>query len=258
MALEPEAPAPSIANSASTEDQHQPQRLLTTFNGRHVELQCDTEWLAAELCLKLGRLATAHEPAPRAVLRLALNERETDWIGLWDSTGRCERGPLDFVLHSLRKWITAAFVRSIRIYCGCTRVPPRGTVRSSSCQDLLVPARARWSCGCWSASGSCWPTMSFRWIWIVGRRYPCRSIQAFGPVCPTVSTGLPSGTAQDDRDRAARAGRCRTHDYRCGCLPQIRGRRKRSVRSLANLGRACGPGPGRAVSGFQGRQKRGA
>ena len=114
-----EAPAPSIANSASTEDQHvgrrtsqehQPQRLLTTFNGRHVELQCDTEWLAAELCLKLGRLATAHEPAPRAVLRLALNERETDWIELWDSTGRCERGPLDFVLHSLRKWITAAFV----------------------------------------------------------------------------------------------------------------------------------------------------
>ena len=87
-----------------------PQHLLTSFNGRHVELQCDPERLAEELCLRLGRLAPAPGPTPRAVLRLVLNEREADCIELRDSTGRSERGPLDHVLHYIRKWVTAAFI----------------------------------------------------------------------------------------------------------------------------------------------------
>jgi hypothetical protein len=52
------------------------------------------------------------EPAPSAsvILRVVLDELELSWIEVRDSTGRCERGSLEFAVHHARKWITAAFV----------------------------------------------------------------------------------------------------------------------------------------------------
>ncbi len=49
-------------------------------------------------------------PPPSVILRVTLDELEVSWIEVRDSTGRCERGSLEYVVYHARKWMTAAFV----------------------------------------------------------------------------------------------------------------------------------------------------
>ena len=87
-----------------------PHCLLASFNGRHIEVECRTEWLAAELRRRMIHLIAAPVAPPSVILRLSIDELEVSWIEVRDSTGRCERGSFEYVAHHARKWITAAFV----------------------------------------------------------------------------------------------------------------------------------------------------
>ena len=87
-----------------------PHCLLASFHDRHVGVECGTEWLAAELRRRVMHLVAPPGPSPSLILHLTLNELETSWIEIRDSTGRCERGSFDYVVFHARKWMTAAFV----------------------------------------------------------------------------------------------------------------------------------------------------
>jgi len=87
-----------------------PHCLLASFNDRHVGVECRTEWLAAELRRRVMHLVAPPGPPPSVILHLTLDELETSWIEIRDSTGRCERGSFDYVAYHARKWMTAAFV----------------------------------------------------------------------------------------------------------------------------------------------------
>jgi len=84
--------------------------LVASFNNRHIEVECRTEWLAADLRRRLMHLAAAPGRPPSVILRVTLEEIEVSWIEVRDSTGRCERGSIEYVLYHARKWMTAAFV----------------------------------------------------------------------------------------------------------------------------------------------------
>ena len=87
-----------------------PQRLVVSFNGRHVAVECGTEWLAVEVRRRLMHLVAAPDVAASWILRVFLDELEASWIEVRDSTGRCERGSFDYVVYHARKWMTTAFV----------------------------------------------------------------------------------------------------------------------------------------------------
>lgn len=87
-----------------------PHSLVASFNDRHIGVECRTEWLATELRRRLMHLAAAPGPPPSVILRVTLNELEVSWIEVRDSTGRCERGSLEYVVYHARKWMTTAFV----------------------------------------------------------------------------------------------------------------------------------------------------
>jgi hypothetical protein len=87
-----------------------PHSLLASFNGRHIAVECSTEWLAIELRRRLAHLVASPRPAPPVLLRLTLDELQPSWIEVRDSTGRCERGSFDYASFHARKWMTAAFV----------------------------------------------------------------------------------------------------------------------------------------------------
>ena len=87
-----------------------PHYLLATFNDRHISMECRTEWLAAELRQRLMHVIAAPDCVRSLILRVILEELEPSWIEVSDSTGRCERGSFDYVVHHARKWMTAAFV----------------------------------------------------------------------------------------------------------------------------------------------------
>jgi hypothetical protein len=84
--------------------------LLASFNGRHVAVECRTEWLAIELRRRLRHLEAAPQPALPVILRVTLDELEPSWIEVRDSTGRCERGSFEYASYHARKWMTTAFV----------------------------------------------------------------------------------------------------------------------------------------------------
>lgn len=84
--------------------------LLASFNGRHVAVECGTEWLAVEVRQRLMHLIAAPDAAASIILRVILDELDVCWIEVRDSTGRCERGSLEYVVYHARKWMTAAFV----------------------------------------------------------------------------------------------------------------------------------------------------
>ena len=86
------------------------QTLLASFNGRHVTVECSTDWLAAEFRRRLMHVAAASASPPSVILRVILDELEVSWIEVRDSTGRCERGSFEYVLYHARKWMTTAFV----------------------------------------------------------------------------------------------------------------------------------------------------
>ena len=88
----------------------QPHRLFLRFNGRHVELDCQSERLADEIGGRLGHVATSTDPGIPAVLRLVLDEPQASHFELSDATNRRAQGPLDYVLHYIRSWTTAAFI----------------------------------------------------------------------------------------------------------------------------------------------------
>jgi hypothetical protein len=85
-------------------------RLFLRFNGRHVQLDCSSERLAGEISGRLGHVTTWKDPGVPPVLRLVLSEPEASHFELEDGTHRRAHGPLDYVLHYLRSWTTAAFI----------------------------------------------------------------------------------------------------------------------------------------------------
>ena len=87
-----------------------PNSLLASFNGRHIGIECRTQWLAAELRRRLMHVVAAPGPPQPVILRVILDELEVSWIEARDSTGRCERGSFEYVVFYVRKWMTAAFV----------------------------------------------------------------------------------------------------------------------------------------------------
>ena len=89
-----------------------PHRLLASFNGRHVAVECGTEWLALEVRRRLTHVVAPSGPRPRAsvILRVTLDELEVSSIEVRDSTGRCECGSFEYAVYYARKWMTTAFV----------------------------------------------------------------------------------------------------------------------------------------------------
>ena len=81
-----------------------------SFNGSAIEVDCSSAPLAEELRLRLGHLLVGTPSA--AILRLTLEQIESDWIELRDSTGRCERGQLDYVVHCARRWAIEGFIEA--------------------------------------------------------------------------------------------------------------------------------------------------
>ena len=141
-----------------------PQRLLTASTAVTSSCSVTQSGSPQSSRLRLGRLATAPEPAPRAVLRLALNQRATDWIravGLhgpvraWAARPRPALRP-QMGHRGIRRGASGLAVAARGGgRAGGRRHPP---ARTSRCRQT------RWSFGCWSARGICWPTMSCRWI----------------------------------------------------------------------------------------------
>jgi hypothetical protein len=86
------------------------ERLVATFNRRHVEVLCKPESLAEQLRARIAHLVTGPIPEDPPVLRVTLAELEPGWIEVRDSTCRCERGSVEHVVHHARKWMTDAFV----------------------------------------------------------------------------------------------------------------------------------------------------
>ena len=87
-----------------------PSCLLASFNGRHIEVECRKEWLAAELRPRMIHLVAAPGAQPSVILRVIIDELEASWIEVRDSSGRCERGSFEYASYHARKWMTAAFV----------------------------------------------------------------------------------------------------------------------------------------------------
>ena len=86
--------------------------LLASFHGRHIGVECRTGRLTAELQRRMMHLVATPGPTPSEILRVTLDEIEVSWIEVRDSTGRCERGSFEYVIHVARKWITTAFVEA--------------------------------------------------------------------------------------------------------------------------------------------------
>lgn len=87
-----------------------PYRFIAGFNDRHIEVECRTEWLAAEVRRRMMHLVATPGAPPSVILRVTLDELEVSWIEARDSTGRCERGSFAYVIYHARKWMTTAFV----------------------------------------------------------------------------------------------------------------------------------------------------
>ena len=87
-------------------------RLLASFNGRHVAVECGTEWLALEVRRRLIHVVKPPGPRPPAsvILRVTLDELRESSIEVRDSTGRCECGSFEYAVYYARKWTTIAFV----------------------------------------------------------------------------------------------------------------------------------------------------
>jgi hypothetical protein len=85
-------------------------RLSVGFNGRYVEVQCDSDVLAVKARERLGHLLASPRQRTGRVLQLVLSELTASWVELRDSTGRVACGSLEYVFHLARKWITTAFV----------------------------------------------------------------------------------------------------------------------------------------------------
>jgi len=86
------------------------RRLLAGFDGRHIEVQVDTDWLEAECRARLTHLLVPQEDATRIILRLVLHEFATGCVELNDWAGRNATGSIEYVMHHASKWITSAFV----------------------------------------------------------------------------------------------------------------------------------------------------
>jgi hypothetical protein len=87
-------------------------RFAAGFNGTSIEVHCESAPLAEELRLRLGHLLVGALAADTSILRLTLQQIESDWIEIRDSTGRCERGQLDYVVHCARRWAIEGFIEA--------------------------------------------------------------------------------------------------------------------------------------------------
>ena len=86
-----------------------PHRLVAGFNGRRVEIDCDSARLAAQVRLRLMHLLAAPADGAPAALRLTLSEPAESFVELRDSAGRYVAGSPEHVLYFVRKWMTADF-----------------------------------------------------------------------------------------------------------------------------------------------------
>jgi hypothetical protein len=87
-----------------------PHRLPIAFNGRYVEVQCDSAVLVVEAKERLGHLLASPRRHPEPILQVVFSELGTSCVELRDSAGRVACGSLEYVFHLARKWITTAFV----------------------------------------------------------------------------------------------------------------------------------------------------
>ena len=87
-------------------------RFSAGFCGSAIEMDCSSEPLAHELRQRLGHLLIGDHAAETVILRLTLEQIEPDWIEIRDSTGRCERGQRDYVVHCARRWAIEGFIEA--------------------------------------------------------------------------------------------------------------------------------------------------
>jgi hypothetical protein len=84
--------------------------LSLAFEESCVEVVCDEDRLATDLRQRVGLPGTDSVKQRRTILRLACRNLAPGWIELSDSSGRSERGPLDYIAYHVRKWSTDAFM----------------------------------------------------------------------------------------------------------------------------------------------------
>ena len=84
-------------------------RFAAGFNGSAIDVQCESAPLAHAVRQRLGHLLVG-AVEETAVLQLTLAHIDRDWIEIRDSTGRSERGQLDFVVHCARRWAIESFI----------------------------------------------------------------------------------------------------------------------------------------------------
>ena len=83
--------------------------LVASFDGRSVELDCETDWIADEVRLRLGNLLTDRTPDP-IVLRARCGEPAPQCAEYSDSAGAYAIGTPAHVFAHLRKAVTRAFL----------------------------------------------------------------------------------------------------------------------------------------------------
>ena len=83
--------------------------LVASFDGRSVELDCETDWIADEVRLRLGNLLTGRTPDP-IVLRARCGEPAPQCAEYSDSAGAYAVGTPAHVFAHLRKAVTRAFL----------------------------------------------------------------------------------------------------------------------------------------------------
>ena len=83
--------------------------LVASFDGRSVELDCETDWIADEVRLRLGNLLTDRTPGP-IVLRARCGEPAPQCAEYSDSAGAHAVGTPAHVFAHLRKAVTRAFL----------------------------------------------------------------------------------------------------------------------------------------------------
>jgi hypothetical protein len=88
---------------------HRRRLLVAAFDGCQVALEVDADSLEAECRARLSHLLVSETGAASVSLRLALREFAPSCVELTDSEGRSSSGSIDYVMHHVRKWITAAF-----------------------------------------------------------------------------------------------------------------------------------------------------
>src|SRR5262245_51523735 len=86
------------------------RQTCASFNGQHVDVHCNTDWLASELQQRFAHLAPVWKPVHPPLLSVFVDELAPTWFEVRDSAGRRKRGSFDRVVSFAGKWVVSAFV----------------------------------------------------------------------------------------------------------------------------------------------------